>query len=150
MGGSAAVRLGTAFLLVSFASAGCGAEPSALPVQVSPYKIQKIAGTDLAYLRLEPKAVERAEMRTEPVLAMTSGGATTSSASIPYAALMFAPDGGTFVYTNPDGSTFLRHSVAVERYDGTRVWVTNGPPAGTRVVTDGAAELWGVEFGVGK
>lgn len=137
-------------LPLALALAACGPGATILPPQVNAYTIEKIPGTDLAKLHLEPKAVERTELRTEPVLAMTSGGATTSSLSIPYAALLYKPDGGTFVYTNPEGSTFLRQSVTVERFDGDRVVITNGPPAGTRVVTDGAAELWGVEFGVGK
>jgi hypothetical protein len=40
--------------------------------------------------------------------------------------------------------------VAVEDISGATAILARGPAVGARVVTDGAAELFGVEFGVGK
>ena len=45
---------------------------------------------------------------------------------------------------------FKREPIDVERIDGDVAVVRSGPAAGTPVVTVGAAELWGFEFGVGK
>jgi hypothetical protein len=43
--------------------------------------------------------------------------------------------------------TFIRHDIDVQRIEGNRAILTTGPPVGTAVVTVGATELWGVEYG---
>lgn len=68
---------------------------------------------------------------------------------IPYAAVIYDLEGATWAYTNPDPLTFVRASIEVDYIDGDRAILTNGPPAGTAVVTAGAAELYGEEFGIG-
>jgi acyl-coenzyme A thioesterase PaaI-like protein len=67
---------------------------------------------------------------------------------VPYAALLYDPQGRTWVYTNTGGLTFQRVEVDVARVDGDRVLLSDGPPAGTRVVTVGAAEVYGTELEV--
>lgn len=143
-------RRSASLLPLLLALGACTNASTGAAKQLNAYTIEKVAGTDIVRLHLEPKAVERIELRAEPVLELASGGATTGSRTIPYGALLYKADGSTFVYTQPEATTFVRHPVTVERVDGDRVVVTNGPAAGTPVVTDGAAELWGVEFGVGK
>jgi hypothetical protein len=65
---------------------------------------------------------------------------------VPYAALLYDPQGRTWVYTNLRGLTFQRVEVDVARVDGDRVLLSDGPPAGTKVVTVGAAEVYGTEL----
>jgi multidrug efflux pump subunit AcrA (membrane-fusion protein) len=67
---------------------------------------------------------------------------------VPYAALIYDPEGKTFVYTSPKPLEYLREEVKVDRIDGDRVLLSRGPPAGTRVVTVGAAEVYGTELEV--
>ncbi len=43
-----------------------------------------------------------------------------------------------------------RQRVVVTDITGSLAVLSQGPAAGARVVTDGAAELFGVEFGAGK
>jgi len=43
-----------------------------------------------------------------------------------------------------------KYGISVEFIDGDRAVLSEGPPAGTEVVTDGAAELFGAELGIGK
>jgi hypothetical protein len=68
---------------------------------------------------------------------------------VPYAAVMYGPHGETWVYTNPEPLTFIRHSIAIDYIDGDQVVLSDGPPTGTKVVTVGVAELYGTESGVG-
>lgn len=67
----------------------------------------------------------------------------------PYSALIYDKHGGTWVYVAEAPDTFLRHKVEVEFIDGDGVYLLEGPPAGTKVVTVGAAELLGTEYKVG-
>lgn len=69
---------------------------------------------------------------------------------IPYAALLYDPTGKTWVYTNPTELVFVRQPILIETIAGDDVILGDGPPTGTPVVTVGAAELYGAEFGVGK
>jgi hypothetical protein len=59
---------------------------------------------------------------------------------------MYEPDGKTFVYTVVAPRTYLRQDVQVDRIDGGRALLDEGPPAGTTVVTVGAAEVYGAEL----
>ena len=66
----------------------------------------------------------------------------------PYAALLYDPEGKTYVYTNPKPLEYLRAAVEVDRIEGDRVLLTDGPPAGTKVVTVGVTEVYGTELEV--
>lgn len=100
------------------------------------------AGSGLPRLKLTDKAVDRLGLTTAKV---TKGPG--NALEIPYGALLYDAAGKTWVYTNPGPRTFVRAAVAVERITGNIVQLSSGPPAGTEVVTLGAAELFGVEFG---
>ena len=93
----------------------------------------------------DPAGLDRLELKTEPVAA----GAGTEI-RLPYGALMYDANGKTWVYTNPAPRVFERQEVAVSRVEDGVVTATAGPPAGTQVVTVGAAELFGAEFNTGK
>lgn len=67
---------------------------------------------------------------------------------VPYAALIYDGQGVPWVYTAPEDLTFRRVQVAVDRIDGDRVFLSSGLAAGTRVVTVGAAEVYGTELGI--
>lgn len=69
---------------------------------------------------------------------------------IPYASLIYGLQGDTWTYTNPEPLVFVRHRVKVDYIDGDLVVLLDGPPAGVAVVTIGAAELLGVEQGIGQ
>ena len=69
---------------------------------------------------------------------------------VPRAAVLYDAFGGTWVYEARDGGVFVRQRVALADLVGDTAVLRQGPPPGTRVVTVGAAELFGTEFGVGK
>jgi hypothetical protein len=67
---------------------------------------------------------------------------------VPYAALLYDPEGKTYVYASPKPLEYLRARVKVDRIEDGRVLLTDGPPAGTRVVTVGVTEVYGTELEV--
>ncbi len=69
---------------------------------------------------------------------------------VPAAALVRDINGGAWVYESLGKHAFGRRRVVVSRVDGPDAVLAMGPKAGTKVVTDGAAELFGTEFGGGK
>ena len=108
--------------------------------KVKPAVVESIEGTDLKRLVLTAKAAERLDIQVAEV----------RDDVIPYAAVLYGPNGDTFVYTNPEPLTFVRAPIIVDYIEGNWAVLVDGPPSGTAVVTVGAAELVGVEFGVGK
>ncbi|HET7697562.1 MAG TPA: efflux RND transporter periplasmic adaptor subunit [Vicinamibacterales bacterium] len=75
---------------------------------------------------------------------------TTTGLVVPAAALLHDAYGGTWVYVAREPHVYARVRVVVSDISGGLALLGAGPPIGARVVTDGAAELFGVEFGVGK
>ena len=69
---------------------------------------------------------------------------------VPRSAVLYDAFGGTWVYEARDGGTFVRQRVALVDLMGDTAVLRQGPPPGTRVVTVGAAEHFGTEFGLGK
>ena len=76
-------------------------------------------------------------------------GNGTPGKVIPYAAVIYDLHGETWVYTSPEPLVFVRHPIVVEYIEDDRAVLSEGPAAGTAVVIVGAAELFGVESGVG-
>lgn len=74
-------------------------------------------------------------------------GGGESSLTIPAAALLYDASGGQWVYVRTAPQHYTRQRVEVQRTVGNQVVVSRGVKAGAEVVTDGAAELFGTEFG---
>jgi len=74
----------------------------------------------------------------------------TSRKIVPYAAVIYDVNGGTWVYTSPEPLVFIRQSITIDYIEGDLALLTQGPPAGTQVVTVGGALLLGAETGVSK
>lgn len=68
----------------------------------------------------------------------------------PYNALLYDASGREWVFVSSAPNVYTRTDLKVETIEGDKVLYSKGPPAGTRLVTMGAAELYGIEFGVGK
>lgn len=75
----------------------------------------------------------------------TSGGNV-----IPFSAIIYDINGGTWVYTNPSPNVYVRQRVELKSVIGNNAVLNRGPAAGTKIVTVGAAELFGTEFEGGK
>ena len=108
----------------------------------APATVEPIKGTDRSSVTLSKRASERLGIKTEPVRVGSRGKV------IPYDAVLYDPNGKTFAYTSPKPLVFVRRSIGVDRIDGGKAILSSGPPAGTKVVTVGAPELYGSEYEV--
>ena len=95
------------------------------------YRLDGAAGT------VRPGQAVRVE------LALRDGG---QRKTVPYSAVIYWIDGGTWVYTQIGRLTYTRSRVKIAEVDGSVAVLERGPPAGTRVVSVGAQELLGSEF----
>ena len=119
--------------------------------KVEPAKVEHKAGSEISKLTLTEKAMERLGVKTTPIVEGKIEGAANDAPrqSVPYSAVMYVPNGDTFVYTSPSPRTFVRDRYNIDYIEREVAVLKDGPPAGTQVVTVGAAELFGTEFGVG-
>jgi hypothetical protein len=113
-----------------------------------PAKVERIEGTDNSRVILTENAAKRLGIKTAPVHDAQVRGKLRKVVS--YSALFYDLNGGTWVYTNPSPLTFVRARIGVDYINGDLVVLSEGPPSGTEVVTVGAPELYGTEFGVGQ
>jgi hypothetical protein len=93
---------------------------------------------------MEAEAMERLDIRTTSV----QNAARGSQLVIPYAAVVYGADGETWTYESPRSRTFQRATILIDRIDGGKAFLSDGPRPGTQVVTQGAPELLGVEIGI--
>jgi multidrug efflux pump subunit AcrA (membrane-fusion protein) len=138
---TACVRL-AAVVAVAALSACSEVESTSAP-GYEPSKLHEVEGSDVKQVTLTPEGAKRTGLRTAAV--RRSGDHRV----VPYSALIYDGEGRTFVYTSPQPLTFLRAPVVVDRIEGDRVLLTRGPEAGRRVVTTGAAEVYGSELEIG-
>ena len=68
---------------------------------------------------------------------------------VPVAAVLYDIHGDTWVYEDLGGNAYARRRIEVARHAGEYAVVTRGIGEGALVVTAGAAELFGTEFGAG-
>jgi membrane fusion protein, heavy metal efflux system len=69
---------------------------------------------------------------------------------VPWSAVLHDAVGGTWVYENIAPQQFARRRIEVRRVVNSLAVIGRGPAPGAKVVTAGAAELFGTEFGAGK
>jgi hypothetical protein len=136
-----------AVAVLGVALAACAAESSESSSEGDPAatieEVEAPDGTELQKVTLTRRAITRLGIRFEPVADQAG------ELVVPYAAVVYDPDGGTWVYTQPGPRSFLRERVTVREIAGDRALLTSGPEAGTPVVTVATAELYGAEQGIG-
>jgi hypothetical protein len=118
------------------ALAGCTEVESESETGYEPSKLRK------THVEFTPEGAKRTGLRTEAV------ERTGRRVSVPYAALLYDPEGKTYVYTSPKELHYVKAEVRVARIQSGRVVLARGPPPGTRVVTTGAVEVYGTELEV--
>jgi hypothetical protein len=121
---------------------GCEAAQGSDPELAEVATVDEGAGGGPGVITLSEPAERRLGIATAPVAAGADG------LVVPYAALVYATDGSTWVFVRQDPLVYRRTRVMVAGRAGDQVLVTSGPRAGTEVVTVGAAELVGVETGI--
>ena len=135
--------LAACLALAVAALGGCREVESETSVGYQPAKVQELkGGRGAALVTFTPEGARRTGLRTAAVRRRGPDKV------VPYAALIYDAQGTTYVYTSQKRLTFLRRKVEVDRVEGDRALLRKGPPAGTPVVTVGAAEVYGTELDV--
>ena len=114
-----------------------------------PAEVEHIDGSDLSRVTLTDKAMERLDVQTREVMVQSVTRSTEQQKVVPYSAIIYDPQGETWVYTSPSTNTFVRSKVEVNYIEGDLVVLNEGPPEGTLVATVGTSEIYGTEFEVG-
>jgi hypothetical protein len=115
----------------------------------SPAMVQPVPGSDQARVILTEEAARRLGIETAPVRE-AEGPVGGEVLVVPYAAVLYDPQGEAWSYTSLQPLVFVRHAIQVTDIRGTDAYLSSGPPAGTPVVTVGASELLGIEYEVGE
>lgn len=139
-------RLRLAFLaapLALMASACGGPVADAYTIGHEPASVVTAPGSDHVKVVLEEKAAQRLAIETA---AVTQQGSTLV---VPSSAVFVDPEGKWWVYTNPEPLTFERQEITTIREAGGKAYLSKGPKEGTKVVTVGVPEIYGVEDAVG-
>jgi hypothetical protein len=75
---------------------------------------------------------------------------TAESLVVPWSAILHDTAGGTWVYENISPQVYTRRRVEILHVVNALAVLNRGPAPGARIVTAGALELFGTEFGAGK
>jgi hypothetical protein len=137
------VPVALAGAVLSAGLSGCVRRGDAAAEPVPPAAVEQVPGSELSRVTLTQEATERLGLRTAPVRAAAGTGRV-----VPFAAVMYDADGAAWVYTVKAERTYLRAPIVVDRVDGGNAYLSDGPAAGTGVVTVGVPELYGSEYGV--
>ena len=151
----ASIQPGTLGRVVSLdgQSAGRPSQPvdpqfdRAIPIEAPPTADAGSSSADLYFEISNQQSNFRPGQRIGIELPMNS---EVEATIVPAASVLYDIYGGTWVYTLKEPLRFIRQRVTVLWFDGTQAVLKKGPSAGTMVVADGAAELFGTEFGPGK
>ena len=140
--------LAAVLIIGSLQLAGCGerdaASEGARDGDGAPAKIEHVEGSDVSRVKLTAAAAKRLDIQTALVSRAEASG--TERTVIPYAAVLYDLNGDAWTYTNPEPLTFIRRRINVESIKAGLAVLLDGPATGTKVVTVGAAELFGAEF----
>jgi hypothetical protein len=134
-----------ALLIVGLGAAACGGGSKGASEGANangPATVREGGGGEPEVV-LEQDAAQRLGIRTETVVTADEG------VEIPYAAVLYDPEGKAWAFVNTKELTFQRTALTITRIDGDEALLSEGPAVGSKVVTIGGAELYGAELGVG-
>jgi RND family efflux transporter MFP subunit len=133
--------------VVSLGDRGASEGTIAKPVTAPPSADPSTAAVDLYFALANQPESFRPGQRVGVRLGLRG---EESTLVVPRAALLHDAYGGTWVYEAREPRVYVRRRVSVVDIVDLVAVLDEGPAPGTRVVTVGAAELFGTEFGAGK
>jgi hypothetical protein len=139
------VLLVAALLSLTVWATTAGQDEPVEPVHAGPATVEEGAHGEPAWVRFTSEAARRTGLE------VTRVAGQPAALEVPYAAIIYAADGTTWVYVaDPaDPLRFRREEVLVSAVVEDRVLLHDGPEPGTSVAGTGAVELYGAEFEVG-
>ena len=133
-----------AVLFVCLALGACKQTSVEVEEESGPARVEHLQGDEPTRVTLTEEAAKRLDIQTAPIRDMEING--KQRRVIPYAAVLYDTEGNTWTYTSPEPLVFVRHRLQVDYIDGELAILSDGPSAGSAVVTVGAAELYGSEL----
>jgi multidrug efflux pump subunit AcrA (membrane-fusion protein) len=130
---------GLAVIAAGVLLAACDEVPSNLR-EAQPYSVEGPEDADIKRVKMTD-----ATAKLVPV-ELTSVRGEGKRKVVPHDAVIYNPDGGSFVYTKPGAETYVRAPIKVIRVEGDKALLSDGPSAGTTIVTTGSAELLATEY----
>jgi len=115
-----------------------------LAAKSKPAQVEATDDAKIKKVTLTPKAAERLGILIDEVRADPSGRRI-----VPYASILYDLTGKTWVYISADPLTFVRGAVLIDTIKGDNVYLSDGPPAGTKVLAAGVPQVFGTELKVG-
>lgn len=112
--------------------------------QSKPVKVETTGGVTLKKITLAQKAAERLGIQIDEVRVDPSGRRI-----VPYSSILYDLTGRTWVYVYAEPMTFVREAVKIDTIKGENVYLSDGPPTGTKVLATGVPQVFGLEVGVG-
>ena len=117
------------------------------PVSAPPTALPLSSTADLYFEIENPDGKFRPGQKINANLALNED---PESLVIPYSAVVTDINGGTWVYENVGEHKFTRRRVQIKYVADSIAVLKSGPAVGAKIVTEGAAELFGTEFGFAK
>ncbi|MGQ0685509.1 hypothetical protein [Bradyrhizobium sp.] len=124
--------------------AALGGEAGSTTGKVTPARVEATLDGKIKKITLTPKAAERLGILIDEVRVDPSGRRI-----IPYGSVLYDLAGKTWVYINAEPLTFVRGPVEIETIKGDNVYLSDGPPVGTKVLAAGVQQVFGTEVKVG-
>lgn len=136
-------------VLATLLATACASASADVAAKPKPAVVEPIEGSEgLNRVTLTEQAAARLDVQTTAVREETVNGATLKV--IPYSALIYDNNGGTWVYVSPAPLTFVRQKVTIDSIEGDTAVVADGLDVGTEVAAVGVAELYGTDVGITK
>ena len=137
---------GLVLIAASASLSACGEASSGYDYETAshhePAKLEPIKGTDVQRVIFDAEAAKRVDLQTVPIRQNGQG------MIVPSEAVIYDAEGKAYAYTAPEPLTFVRKEIVVDHVAGDSAVLSDGPPAGTEIVTVGAAQVYGTEFEV--
>jgi hypothetical protein len=131
-----------AVAVLALGSQPARADSPAPPIAETQATIKRL-GFGLSQITLPAKAARRLDIQTGEIRDDPSGMRVT-----PFSSIIYDLDGDAWVYKVSAPLTYVREAVVIESIKLDAVYLKEGPPTGTQVVTVGVPELYGTEVGV--
>jgi multidrug efflux pump subunit AcrA (membrane-fusion protein) len=145
------VQVGQAVEVQPLGAAAATGVQSAVPVAAPPSANAEAASSDLIFKLDNVEGKFRPGQRVRVALPLVG---SEEGLVIPWSAVVHDIHGGTWVYERSAPRVYRRVRVEVKHLAGgdaeALAVLGRGPPPGVLVVSVGAAELFGTEFGIGK
>jgi hypothetical protein len=134
------VSAGFVLAIVALSLSACSEVEERSSGGYEPATLESVEGADVTRVTFTAEGARRTGLQTARVRQRGR------HRIVPYTALIYDGAGKAYVYTSPRPRTFLRAEVQVGRIQSERVLLVDGPPAGSDVVTVGAAQVYGAEL----